>query len=118
MKAVIVKEPFNVKIEEIPTPQLEKPNDAIIKTSIAGLCGAHEPRSDLQAADIADSQALTFTFTAATSPDLTTSSSATKPLARSLPLERVLRLGSWETRSAFPSRPRVVSYTAEARRRE
>jgi threonine dehydrogenase-like Zn-dependent dehydrogenase len=39
MKAVIVKEPFNVKVEEIPTPKIEKANDAIIKTSIAGLCG-------------------------------------------------------------------------------
>jgi len=39
MKAVIVKEPFVVKVEEIPTPKIEKPNDAIIKTDIAGLCG-------------------------------------------------------------------------------
>lgn len=41
MKAVIVKEPFNVKVEEIPTPKIQQPNDVIIKTSIAGLCGAY-----------------------------------------------------------------------------
>lgn len=41
MRAVVVKEPFVVKVEEVDSPQIQNPNDAIIKTEIAGLCGGY-----------------------------------------------------------------------------
>jgi threonine dehydrogenase-like Zn-dependent dehydrogenase len=49
MKAVVLKEPFNIKIEEVPTPKVEKDTDVVIKVHMAGLCGAStgEMRTDV-----------------------------------------------------------------------
>lgn len=39
MKAIVIKEPYNIKVEDVPTPEIKSPNDAIIKVVYAGLCG-------------------------------------------------------------------------------
>lgn len=39
MKAVILKAPYNVKVEVRPTPELQQDTDVIIKVTMAGLCG-------------------------------------------------------------------------------
>ena len=39
MKAVVLKAPFDIKIEQRPTPKIEKCTDVIIKVHQAGLCG-------------------------------------------------------------------------------
>lgn len=38
-KAVVIKEPYVVEIESVPTPRIKGPNDVVLKVSAAGLCG-------------------------------------------------------------------------------
>ncbi|TVY22940.1 putative zinc-type alcohol dehydrogenase-like protein [Lachnellula hyalina] len=40
MKAVVYQEPFKVSIEERPVPELEHPDDALIKITTAAICGS------------------------------------------------------------------------------
>ncbi len=46
MKAVTFHGPFNIKVDEVPDPTIEQPNDVIIKVTAAGICG-----SDMHAYD-------------------------------------------------------------------
>jgi threonine dehydrogenase-like Zn-dependent dehydrogenase len=39
MKAVVLKDAYNVKVEERPTPQIQEDTDVIIKVTMSGLCG-------------------------------------------------------------------------------
>jgi len=39
MKAVVLKGPFDVVIEERPVPRIKAPTDAVIKVLQSGLCG-------------------------------------------------------------------------------
>lgn len=39
MKAVVIKEPYKIVVEDVPAPKIEQPNDVIIKVKYAGLCG-------------------------------------------------------------------------------
>lgn len=39
MKAVVIKEPYVLALEERPFPQLKADTDVIIKVSTAGICG-------------------------------------------------------------------------------
>lgn len=41
-KAVVIEEPYKVVVKDVPTPQIKAGNDAIIKNTAAGLCGACE----------------------------------------------------------------------------
>ena len=41
MRAVVLKAPYQVKVEQVPYPTLQEPGDVIIKVSQAGLCGEH-----------------------------------------------------------------------------
>lgn len=40
MKAVIVHKPFELKIEDIPIPQIENDTDVVIKVTFGGICGS------------------------------------------------------------------------------
>lgn len=42
MKAVVLRGDFNVKIEDVPVPHVEKDSDVVIKVHLAGLCGERE----------------------------------------------------------------------------
>ncbi|BEJ07923.1 hypothetical protein CcaverHIS641_0500080 [Cutaneotrichosporon cavernicola] len=51
MKAVVLKGPFDVKVEDRPTPTVQEDTDVIIKVTMAGLCGSdlhwyrgHQPK--------------------------------------------------------------------------
>jgi hypothetical protein len=75
MKAIVIKEPYNIKVEDVPTPEIKSPNDAIIKVVYAGLCGtsSSEQANLLRISSSPDpfadtTQAPTSTSTAATSP--------------------------------------------------
>ena len=46
MKAVTFHGPFNLKVEDVPDPQIQQPKDVIIKVTTAGVCG-----SDMHAYD-------------------------------------------------------------------
>ena len=39
MKAVVLKAPYQVKVEQVPYPTIQEAGDVIIKVSQAGLCG-------------------------------------------------------------------------------
>lgn len=43
MRAVVIKGPFDVKVEDRPLPELVKDTDVILKTHVAGLCGTSDP---------------------------------------------------------------------------
>lgn len=40
MKAVLVEKPFEVKIVEVPKPEVKKPDDVLIKILCGGICGS------------------------------------------------------------------------------
>lgn len=40
-KAVVIKEPYVVEIEQVPTPRVKGPNDVVLKVTAAGLCGGY-----------------------------------------------------------------------------
>ncbi|MHA6797655.1 glutathione-independent formaldehyde dehydrogenase (plasmid) [Pseudonocardia bannensis] len=40
MKAVVYKEPFKVAVEEVPDPQLQHPNDVIVRITSTAICGS------------------------------------------------------------------------------
>lgn len=40
MKAVHYEKPFEVSVREVPQPQIEHPDDAIVKVTTAGIQGA------------------------------------------------------------------------------
>lgn len=40
MKAVIVHKPFELKIEDIPVPEIENDTDVVIKVAFGGICGS------------------------------------------------------------------------------
>lgn len=46
MKAVAFRGALNVKVEDVPEPKIQDPNDVILKVNVAGICG-----SDLHAYD-------------------------------------------------------------------
>ena len=39
MRAVVLKKPFEVKVEQVPVPRIQADSDVIIKVQQAGLCG-------------------------------------------------------------------------------
>ncbi len=39
MKAVVIKEPYKVVVEDRPIPECQNPTDAVVKVSASGLCG-------------------------------------------------------------------------------
>ncbi|MEE6295617.1 glutathione-independent formaldehyde dehydrogenase [Georgenia wangjunii] len=53
MKAVVFKGPFDLAVEEVPTPTIEEPLDAIIRITTANICGSdlhpYEGRAELDA---------------------------------------------------------------------
>ena len=48
MRAVVYKKPFEVAVEEVPDPQVEHPNDVIVRIASTAICGSdlhmHEGR--------------------------------------------------------------------------
>ena len=40
MKAVVYQGPFSVSIEEVPDPELQHPNDVIVKITSSCICGS------------------------------------------------------------------------------
>lgn len=40
MKAVNYTGPFSVKVEEVPLPKIEHPDDIIVKVTTAAICGS------------------------------------------------------------------------------
>jgi glutathione-independent formaldehyde dehydrogenase len=40
MRAVVYKEPFKVAVEEVPDPQIEHPNDVIVRITSTAICGS------------------------------------------------------------------------------
>ena len=40
MKAVVYKGPFNVAVENVPDPELQHPNDVIVKITSSCICGS------------------------------------------------------------------------------
>jgi len=40
VKAVVYKEPFKVAVEEVPDPQLQHPNDVIVRITSSAICGS------------------------------------------------------------------------------
>jgi glutathione-independent formaldehyde dehydrogenase len=40
MKAVVYKEPYKVAVEEVPDPQLQHPNDVIVRVTSTAICGS------------------------------------------------------------------------------
>lgn len=53
MKAVVFRGAFDVRVEEVPEPKIEKPSDAIIQITTANICGSdlhpYEGRADMEA---------------------------------------------------------------------
>lgn len=39
MRGVVIKAPYNVKVETLPVPKLQADTDVLIKVHVAGLCG-------------------------------------------------------------------------------
>ncbi len=39
MRAVVIKEPYKVVVEDRPMPEPINPTDAVVKVSVSGLCG-------------------------------------------------------------------------------
>lgn len=39
MKAIMARGKYNLQLEDVPVPQIEKPTDVILKTRVSGLCG-------------------------------------------------------------------------------
>ena len=50
MKAVNYQGAFKVKVEEVPMPKIEHPDDIIVKVTTAGTCFAHGMRMKRQQA--------------------------------------------------------------------
>ena len=40
MKAIKVIEPFKVEIVDVPKPEIEKPDDVIVRVTSGGICGS------------------------------------------------------------------------------
>lgn len=40
MKAVVIHGPRDIRVDTKPVPKIEKPNDAIVKVIVAGICGS------------------------------------------------------------------------------
>jgi threonine dehydrogenase-like Zn-dependent dehydrogenase len=40
MKAVVFQGPFKLKVNEVPRPQIEHPDDVIVKITTAAICGS------------------------------------------------------------------------------
>ena len=40
MKAVVYKGPFSVAVEKVPDPELQHPNDVIVKITSSCICGS------------------------------------------------------------------------------
>ncbi len=40
MKAVVYKGPFSVAVENVPDPELQHPNDVIVKITSSCICGS------------------------------------------------------------------------------
>jgi threonine dehydrogenase-like Zn-dependent dehydrogenase len=40
MKAVVFNGPWKIDVEDRPLPQLVEPTDAVVKVTVAGLCGS------------------------------------------------------------------------------
>lgn len=38
-KAIVLKEPYVVKLENVPRPEIQESTDVIIEVHLAGLCG-------------------------------------------------------------------------------
>ena len=53
MKAVVYKGPFEVAVENVADPEVEQPNDAVIRITTANICGSdlhpYEGRAPLDA---------------------------------------------------------------------
>ncbi len=47
MRAMVYRGPYKVRVEEKDIPPIEHPNDAIVRVSLAAICG-----SDLHAGDL------------------------------------------------------------------
>lgn len=48
-KGAVIEEPYKIVVKDVPTPQIKADNDAIIKTTVSGLCGESSAR-ELRAA--------------------------------------------------------------------
>lgn len=85
MKAVVLKEPYKIKVEDVPTPKIERETDVIMKVHMAGLCGElYIYTINLNARASSDvSQEVIFTGTVAISLSPTTSWWAMKRLGTS-----------------------------------
>lgn len=90
MKAVILKEPFKVVVEEVPVPTIEREDEAIIEVYQSGLCGTF-PNGQ------ADGKAQTFTGTVDTSLSRTTLSLGMRRSAGLRRLERKSKSSNRET---------------------
>ena len=40
MKAVVYQAPFSIAAENVPDPELQHPNDGIVKITSSGICGS------------------------------------------------------------------------------
>jgi threonine dehydrogenase-like Zn-dependent dehydrogenase len=40
MKAVVFQGPFKLKVNEVPRPKIEHPDDVIVKTTTTAICGS------------------------------------------------------------------------------
>lgn len=52
MKAVVLEAPYKVAVKEVPSPEIQKDNDVILKTKLAGLCGEFSGVSAASAAGV------------------------------------------------------------------
>lgn len=41
MKAVVFRGPFDIRVEQKPRPQIQDDTDAIIRVTLAGICGRY-----------------------------------------------------------------------------
>ena len=40
VRAMVYRGPYKVRVEEKPEPRIEHPNDAIVRVSLAAICGS------------------------------------------------------------------------------
>ena len=40
MKAIVVEKPYEIKIAEVPVPQIRQPDEVLIKVISGGICGS------------------------------------------------------------------------------
>jgi glutathione-independent formaldehyde dehydrogenase len=40
MKAVLYQGPFNLKVDQVPKPEIEHPDDIIVKITTTAICGS------------------------------------------------------------------------------